>query len=175
MRDKSFLPRCRAAQNINDVCSSNQPPQLGEINTDPPDQQGKRKKPHEPNMSRERESCRTNEIMQNNQWDTATDPRAETLAWTDWHNYTGNGCCHHQSCRGHRWALPRGRAGEREENIGTDPHSWEENILKRSMCSFVVFCNKRVKIVSNWFSHLLVYCINNRNKCAERSSFNNLG
>lgn len=55
MRDKSFLPLCRAAHNINDVCSSNQPPQLGEINTDPPDQQGKRKKPHEPNMSRERE------------------------------------------------------------------------------------------------------------------------
>lgn len=40
---------------MNDVCSSNQPPQSGEINTDPPDQQGKRKKPHEPNMSRERE------------------------------------------------------------------------------------------------------------------------
>lgn len=40
---------------MNDVCSSNQPPRLGEIKTDPPDQQGKRKKPHEPSMSRERD------------------------------------------------------------------------------------------------------------------------
>lgn len=38
------------------------------------------------------------------------------------------------------------------------------------MCSFVVFSNKRVKMVSNWFSHL-VYCINTVNKCAERGSF----
>lgn len=52
MKDKSFLSLRRAVCNINDVCSSNHPPQLGKINTDPPDQRGKRKKPHEPSMSK---------------------------------------------------------------------------------------------------------------------------
>lgn len=68
MRDKTSLSLCRAIQrsihNINDVCFSNQPPQLGGINTDPPDQQGKREKQHEPNMSRKTDRGRERDVEQ---------------------------------------------------------------------------------------------------------------